>query len=799
MRFAFAMFLCIILQATTTPVLVSSTTDDQTSKNPTSEIKTSSPSIVATTSDYRNTGYMRQRKLFKHEGTYFVFYSDDTNMVYKTSQDGETWSDAVAVRPCALSARFSIWYDGAYVHYAYNPHDIEPNTPIYYRRGLISGSAIVWDPEQIAVPAGPWGYVYCVVAAGGGGYPWIGYLDYTTYYTYVTKSSTNDGTWQTASGFPYKLTEILSNGGVSSWGSILVPLTENKVYVVYGRGGYPLNGRLWTGSNWSEEEVASTSPIDNNWYAFSAAAFHDDVYVVFVKPYLPQIGSNVTYVKRTYGAGWGPEEIVRFGSDGIDIGWLGVSLTIDARNGDMWVFFSNHEPSPDGCVKYRRYIASTEAWSQIDFNLASGRNYPMRPSASYQVQESEVCVVWTEEMSPNSNNLVFAKLETVVSFFHTATEFWFTWYDLAGAAIDNIHFVNPTGSAASVSVTIGSASSPLATDSFTIEAGASAYKNYPGIIGGPVHITSDQRIWATQRIVGWSSFKEVFGMPGDMASTEIYYTWYDMAGASWDAIHFLNPSGTSTAHAQVYIAGVSKGTVTIDPGGAAYVSYPGVIGGPVRIVSDIPIFSTQRVVGWSDFDEIIGMPSWYVFKEHWFNWYDSVGASVDNIHFINQNSEDAYIELYIAVSLRDSFTLPAGQATYRNFPATIGGPVRVVSNQPIWVTQRIVGWNGFKELCSVPTELMSSNWYFTWYDMAGASWDAIHFLNPSATQTAHINVYIAGQLKSTIALNPREASYVYYPGEIDGPVLITSDIPIMATQRIVGWSSFEETIGTQWA
>jgi len=364
---------------------------------------TSAPSIVATTFDYRNTGYMRQRKLFKHEGTYFVFYSDDTNMVYKTSQDGQTWSEAIAVRPCALSARFSIWYDGAYVHYAYNPHDIEPNTPIYYRRGLISTSAIVWDPEQIAVPAGPRGYVYSVVATDSSGHPWIGYLDYTTYYTYVTKSSANDGTWQTASGFPYKLTEILSNGGVSSWGSILVPLTENRVYAVYGRGGgHPLNGRLWTGSNWSQEETASISPLDNNWYAFSAVAFHDDVHVVFIS------GSNIIHVKRMYGAGWGAEEIVRLEGEGIDIGRLGVSLAIDARNGDMWAFFSNNETSPDGWVKYRRYVASTRAWSQIDFDLASNRNYPFRPSASYQVQESEVCVIWTEKMPPNSNNLVFA-------------------------------------------------------------------------------------------------------------------------------------------------------------------------------------------------------------------------------------------------------------------------------------------------------------------------------------------------------------------------------------------------------
>jgi len=790
MKLFIVLFFSIVLQAAFSTDLASATTDNPALNKPISGVGgTSTPSIVATTIDYRNTGYMRQRKVFKHSSTYFVFYSDDINMVYKTSPDGQTWSDAVAVRTCALSARFSIWYDGTYVHYAYNPH--QTDTPIYYRRGLITGSAIVWDSEQIAVPTGPNGYVYCVVAADSSGYPWIGYLDYTTFYTYVTKSGTNDGTWQTAPGFPYKLTEILSNGGVSSWGTILVPLTANKVYVVYGRGGYPLNGKLWTGSSWSGEEIASTSPLNNNWYAFSAVALHDDVHIVFVD------GSNLIHVKRAYGTGWAPEEIVRFEGEGIDIGWFGISLTIDARNGDMWVFFSNHQPSPNGWVKYRRYMASTGAWSQTDLDLASNRNYPMRPSASYQVQENEVCVVWTEEMSLNSNDLLFAKIEVPISFFHPANEFWFTWYDLASAQaeIDNIHFVNPGNSIATINVFIAGNQ----VDSITVASGQQTHRSYRGVIGGPVHITSDQPVWVTQRVVGWNSFKEVPGLPGDSASAEIYYTWYDYASpdVQIDNIHFLNPSATSTAHLDIYIAGQLRGLVTIPPGQAAYINYPSIIGGPVSIFSDVPIFSTQRVVGWGDFDEIIGMPSWYVFTEHWFNWYDSVNAQIDNIHFINPSTQNAYIEVYIAGSLRDSFTLPAGQAAYRNFAAAIGGPVRVVSDQPIWCTQRIVGWNGLKELFSIPTELMSLNWYFTWYDMASASWDAIHFLNPSTTQTAHINIYIAGQMKSALTLNPRQASYVYYPRVIDGPVLVTSDIPIMATQRILGWSSFEETLGVQ--
>jgi len=382
--------------------------------------------------------------------------------------------------------------------------------------------------------------------------------------------------------------------------------------------------------------------------------------------------------------------------------------------------------------------------------------------------------------------------------FHAHTELWLTWYDFQNAQIDNIHFTNPSESLADITVFIAS----VKVDAFTLEACQSTYKNYPGVCNGPVHIVSTQPILASERIVGWDSFKEASSLPGDKASREIYYTWYDMAspGAMWDAIHFINPSSTQTAHVNIFIAGELKASISIDPGDATYETYPGVIGGPVRIISDIPIFSTQRVVGWSDFQEIAGIPSWYAFKEQWFTWYDmaSPGADWDAIHFINPTGSTASIEVYIAGQLKSTIALSPGEASYIYYPGVIGGPVRVVSDQPIMVTRRILGWNGFKELSGTPSELMSTKWHFEWYDMRSATWDAIHFINPSTTETAHINVYIAGELMSALTLNPGEASCVTYPGVMNGPVLITSDIPVMATQRILGWSSFEETIGIQW-
>jgi len=386
-------------------------------------------------------------------------------------------------------------------------------------------------------------------------------------------------------------------------------------------------------------------------------------------------------------------------------------------------------------------------------------------------------------------------IHSTLSLFHTHIEFWFTWYDKVNAQIDNIHFVNPSISSASINVSIAGSQ----VDSFSLAAGQSTYRNYPGFCNGPVHIISNQNIWCSQRVVGWNSFKETPGLPGDTASTEIHYTWYDMRGASWDAIHFLNPSQTATAYLDVYIGGLLKTSgLEIPPREARYVSYPGVMGGPVRIVSDIPIFSTQRVVGWSDFDEIVGMPSWYVFEEHWFNWYDRVGAATDNIHFVNPGSLTANIQVYIGRELKGSYTLGPGEASYVNYPGLVGGPVKVVSNQPVWCTQRIVGWNGFKEEFSVPKEAMVKKWFFNWYDKVSMVCDNIHFLNSGASD-AHVNVTIAGAPYGPYTVPAGGAYYICCPGVCNGPVIVESDVPIMTSQRIVGWNSFEETLGVPWS
>jgi len=220
--------------------------------------------------------YPFQRKCFCANGRFWVFYSDGTNMVYSTSTDGLTWSSPTTVRPCDSGGKFSVWFDGTYVHYAYSSE--EAGSPLYYRRGTLSGSSIIWDDEQVAVPAVT-GVKYRnpAIAIDSNGYPWIGYV-YTSEvinYPYVTKSSTKDGSWTTENGFPFCLEEWAVDG------CFLVPLTEGKMLALYSACGTVIKARSWNGSSWNSA-VATTSNVLSNFYE-SATNVGDDVHLVFLK------------------------------------------------------------------------------------------------------------------------------------------------------------------------------------------------------------------------------------------------------------------------------------------------------------------------------------------------------------------------------------------------------------------------------------------------------------------------------------------------------------------------------------
>jgi len=363
------------------------------------------PTTVATSTSNMATFYPFQRKCFYAKGLHWVFFGDGEYMAYATSSDGVTWSSPTQVRTVEEGSgrEFSIWFDGIYVHYAvhkdrseYNPRTGTTTTyyEIYYRRGTPnSDGTITWGTEYKAHSSTSTCYRYPMIAVDSGGYPWIGLFYAAQNYAVVTKSSTNDGTWTTASGFPYTLTTT-----TSPWRVTVVPLSNLKTYIIYAAGGLPVRGRLWDGSSMGSEESATASDIQSG-NAYSAVAEGDDVHLVF----LVETSYDIAYVKRTYGVGWSSETTVQTSADQ----YSQPVLSINTTNNNLYCFWAG-SPSSNH-IYYKKCVsgtwdASPTDWIAEETTLTDND----RLSSFYQVYSGKIGVTYmTGTSSPYNVRYAF--------------------------------------------------------------------------------------------------------------------------------------------------------------------------------------------------------------------------------------------------------------------------------------------------------------------------------------------------------------------------------------------------------
>ena len=267
---------------------------------------------TSTDTDGWGVSYPFQRKLFYMADRLWAFYADGTNLVYRTSIDGGVnWGAATTWRAGGNhGVSFSMNFDGTYLHYAFN--SATPGDDLLYRRATPeTDGTLTWSAAEQTVYAIPadWNSMYCNIIADSAGYPWIGFcLKKTDWPTtgasaIVTKSSTNDGTWTTAGGFPATLVAASTDCLPIPLG---VALTGGKTFWAYSPDAAPgtdvVHGNLWTGAAWNGDEVCSTHNCASSSICACPDGDGDDVHLFYLS-----LDSKGYYRKRTYGVGWGTE------------------------------------------------------------------------------------------------------------------------------------------------------------------------------------------------------------------------------------------------------------------------------------------------------------------------------------------------------------------------------------------------------------------------------------------------------------------------------------------------------------
>ncbi len=201
-----------------------------------------------------------------------------------------------------------------------------------------------------------------------------------------------------------------------------------------------------------------------------------------------------------------------------------------------------------------------------------------------------------------------------------------------------------------------------------------------------------------------------------------------------------------------------------------------------------------------------------------FPWYDSTagsGMAGNWILISNQGSGDAAVAVYIGGErmrdpqnpAKDFFTVAEGGRVTPVFPATMGGPVKVVSlsGQPLLASQRVIYHDSFSEVTGVPAERLRDAYEFSWYDSKPAHGMAGNWILVSnqGSQPAEVGIWIGGAQVAAYttsagnAIAPGASVTPVFPETMGGPIEVrsTNHQPLVVSQRVLYKESFSEVTG----
>jgi hypothetical protein len=213
------------------------------------------------------------------------------------------------------------------------------------------------------------------------------------------------------------------------------------------------------------------------------------------------------------------------------------------------------------------------------------------------------------------------------------------------------------------------------------------------------------------------------------------------------------------------------------------------------------VIASQRVAYYQSFNEVPAKTSADAGTKLYFNWYDKASPDMwnDNIHVLNPLGSTAVGTISTAGAPDIAISIPAHGEAYYTWPqGTIGGPVTVTASTPVIASQRVAYGQSFNEVMGRSPSTASAVSYFNWYDKASPGmWnDNVHIVNPGQAAVTG-TITIPGQATIGISIPAGgEAYYTWPQGTIGGPVTIRASAPVIASQRVAYWQSFNEVIAT---
>jgi hypothetical protein len=153
--------------------------------------------------------------------------------------------------------------------------------------------------------------------------------------------------------------------------------------------------------------------------------------------------------------------------------------------------------------------------------------------------------------------------------------------------------------------------------------------------------------------------------------------------------------------------------------------------GPVKVTSsgNVPIIASMRVAyfngsAWTDFSEMMGLPSSSLSTHYSFPVYDNVHHN-SQLRFGNVGTVNTTVTVTINGVVKGTYNLAPNASQRISYVGLDSGPVVIQSsgNVPIIASMRVAyfngsAWTSFAEMMGLPQSQLSTSYVFPWYNDA---------------------------------------------------------------------------------
>jgi hypothetical protein len=384
------------------------------------------PSQAATSDSDSAIGFLPQQyRTFYASSRYWVFFEKNNfttgtaNISYCTSTDGLTWSNPMSIRsdPYDTTYGWSICFDGTDLHYVLS----NETNAFYYRMGTPnSDGTISWLAREQTIVCGGFNstqytfWDWPVIVTDSNGYPIVSCINDTDSSPWVIKSSTRNGTWTMANGFPFQLDVYRAY-----WVVGIVPLANGKFYCTWcSQDRRPVGeifGSLYDGTTW--HSIEDTGALSNSVQSFPAQAYGDNILLVT---------EDGTYTKshwRDYDTGWQTSQTVCNADEY-------TTLSVDKNTGIFYCFWFNvtsyhiyYKKCAGGAwdPTSTEWISQTYPYTHQGSILAFDKAYGSTIGLAYQTGSTSPYNIWFDLLPTSTSTTASATTTAATSTSTTST------------------------------------------------------------------------------------------------------------------------------------------------------------------------------------------------------------------------------------------------------------------------------------------------------------------------------------------------------------------------------------------